>query len=193
MRQAGVWEAQGLDLAVDINLSPGLVRDAGFLERFMRSLKEYDVSAERITLEVIEAASLQDRELVRDVLTRLRLHGVGLSLDDFGTGYSSLTELCRLPFSEIKIDRTLIHDVPDSRQASTVVSAIIDLAHRLSIRVCAEGVETEQAFDFLKDAGCDSLQGVLFAPPMPARDVEQLARLQPNLAAVAALRDGSIG
>jgi EAL domain-containing protein (putative c-di-GMP-specific phosphodiesterase class I) len=118
---------------------------------------------------------------------------VGLSLDDFGTGYSSLTELCRLPFSEIKIDRTLIHDVPDSRQASTVVSAIIDLAHRLSIRVCAEGVETEQAFDFLKDAGCDSLQGVLFAPPMPARDVEQLARLQPNLAAVAALRDGSIG
>jgi EAL domain-containing protein (putative c-di-GMP-specific phosphodiesterase class I) len=193
MRQAGLWEAQGLDLAVDINLSPGLVRDGGFLERFMRALKEYDVSAERITLEVIEAASLQDRELVRDVLTRLRLHGVGLSLDDFGTGYSSLTELCRLPFSEIKIDRTLIHDVPESRQASTVVSAIIDLAHRLSIRVCAEGVETEQAFDFLKDAGCDSLQGVLFASPMPAKDVEQMARQQPDLAAVGALRDGSTG
>ena len=193
MRQAGRWEAQGLELAVDINLSPGLVRDSGFLERFMRALKEYEVSPERITLEVIEAASLQDRELVRDVLTRLRLHGVGLSLDDFGTGYSSLTELCRLPFSEIKVDRTLIHDVPDSRQVSTVVSAIIDLAHRLSIRVCAEGVETEQACEFLKDAGCDSLQGVLFAPPMPAKDVEQLARLQPEMAAVAALRDGSTG
>ncbi len=193
MRQAGRWEAQGLELAVDINLSPGLVRDSGFLERFMRALKEYEVSPERITLEVIEAASLQDRELVRDVLTRLRLHGVGLSLDDFGTGYSSLTELCRLPFSEIKVDRTLIHDVPDSRQASTVVSAIIDLAHRLSIRVCAEGVETEAACEFLKDAGCDSLQGVLFAPPMPAKDVEQLARQQPNMTAVAALRDGSTG
>jgi EAL domain-containing protein (putative c-di-GMP-specific phosphodiesterase class I) len=192
MSQAGRWEAQGLDLAVHINLSPGLVRDSGFLERFMRTLKEYEVSPERITLEVIEAASLQDRELVRDVLTRLRLHGVGLSLDDFGTGYSSLTELCRLPFSEIKVDRTLIHDVPDSRQASTVVSAIIDLAHRLSIRVCAEGVETEQAFDFLKDAGCDSLQGVLFAPPMPARDLEQFAKQQPATA-VAALRGGSTG
>ncbi|HSC08410.1 MAG TPA: EAL domain-containing response regulator [Steroidobacteraceae bacterium] len=192
MSQAGRWEAQGLDLAVDINLSPGLVRDSGFLERFMRTLKEYEVSPERITLEVIEAASLQDRELVRDVLTRLRLHGVGLSLDDFGTGYSSLTELCRLPFSELKVDRTLIHDVPDSRQASTVVSAIIDLAHRLSIRVCAEGVETEQAFEFLKDAGCDSLQGVLFAPPMPARDLEQFSKQEPT-AAVAALRDGSTG
>jgi EAL domain-containing protein (putative c-di-GMP-specific phosphodiesterase class I) len=192
MRQAGRWEAQGLDLAVDINLSPGLVRDAGFLERFMRTLKEYEVSPERITLEVIEAASLQDRELVRDVLTRLRLHGVGLSLDDFGTGYSSLTELCRLPFNELKVDRTLIHEVPDSRQASTVVSAIIDLAHRLSIRVCAEGVETEPAFEFLKETGCDSLQGVLFAAPMPATNVEHLARQQPT-ASVVALRDGSTG
>jgi EAL domain-containing protein (putative c-di-GMP-specific phosphodiesterase class I) len=192
MSQAGRWEAQGLDLAVNINLSPGLVRDSGFLERFMRTLKEYEVSPERITLEVIEAASLQDRELVRDVLTRLRLHGVGLSLDDFGTGYSSLTELCRLPFSELKVDRTLVHDVPDSRQAATVVSAIIELAHRLSIRVCAEGVETEQAFEFLKDAGCDSLQGVLFAAPMPARDVEQLAKQQP-LTTAGALRDGSTG
>jgi EAL domain-containing protein (putative c-di-GMP-specific phosphodiesterase class I) len=192
LRQAGRWEAQGLELAVDINLAPGLVRDSGFLERFMRTLQEYEVSPERITLEVIEAASLQDRELVRDVLTRLRLHGVGLSLDDFGTGYSSLTELCRLPFSEIKIDCTLIHDVPDSRQASTVVSAIIDLAHRLSIRVCAEGVETEQAFDFLKDAGCDSVQGVLFAAAMPAGDVEQLARQSPPIS-IAALRDGSTG
>ncbi len=186
MRQAGMWEAQGLELAVDINLAPGLVRDGGFLDRFMRMLKEFEVSPERITLEVIEAASLQDRELVRDVLTRLRLHGVGLSLDDFGTGYSSLTELCRLPFSELKIDRTLIHDVPDSRQASTIVAAIIELAHRLSIRVCAEGVETDQAFEFLKEAGCDLLQGVLFAAPMAAPDVERFAKSQRGVAAVAA-------
>ncbi len=187
MRQAGSWEAQGLELAVAINLAPGLVRDSGFLERFMRALQEYEVSPERITLEVIEAASLGDRERVRDVLTRLRLHGVGLSLDDFGTGYSSLTELCRLPFSELKVDRTLVHDVPDSRQASTIVAAIIELAHRLSIRACAEGVETDQAFEFLKDAGCDSMQGVLFAAPMAAPDVERLAKSQRGVDAVAHL------
>lgn len=175
VRQAGAWECAGRELTMSINLSPGLVRDSGFLDRFMQTLREYEVSAERITLEVIEAASLQDREMVREVLTRLRLHGVSLSLDDFGTGYSSLTELCRLPFNEIKIDRTLIHDVPDVRQASTVVSAIIDLAHRLSMRACAEGVETREAFEFLKSAGVDSMQGVLFAQPMSAAEVEALA------------------
>ncbi|HEY4644734.1 MAG TPA: EAL domain-containing protein, partial [Steroidobacteraceae bacterium] len=186
VRQAGLWEAAGLELSVDINLTPSLVRDSGFIERFMRVLKEHETSPERITIEVIEAASLQDRELVREVLTRLRLYGIGLSLDDFGTGYSSLTELCRLPFSELKIDRTLIHDVPDSRQASTIVAAIIELAHRLSIRVCAEGVETDQACEFLKEAGCDSLQGVLFAMPMAAPDLERMAKSRQEAAALAA-------
>lgn len=173
VRQAAMWESRGLELSVAINLAPGLVRDGGFQDRFMQALREYQVAPERITLEVIEATSLEDRELVRDVLTRLRMHGIALSLDDFGTGYSSLTELCRLPFNEIKIDRTLIHDVPGMRQASTIVTAIIELAHRLAMRVCAEGVETEEAFEFLDAAGCDLVQGVLFAPPMPAAEVEQ--------------------
>lgn len=185
-RQAGAWESAGRALTVSINLAPALVRDSGFVERFMRMLREYEVSPERITLEVIEAASLHDRELVRDVLTRLRMHGVSLSLDDFGTGYSSLTELCRLPFNEIKIDRTLIHDVPGVREASTIVSAIVDLAHRLSMRACAEGVETLEAFEFLKTSGVDSLQGVLFAPPMLPAEVEKLANEETPLPALVA-------
>jgi EAL domain-containing protein (putative c-di-GMP-specific phosphodiesterase class I) len=110
------------------------------------------------------------------VLSRLRLHGVTLSLDDFGTGHSSLTELCRLPFNEIKVDRTLIHGVPEQRESSTVTTAIIDLAHRLSMRVCAEGVETDEAFRFLAAAGCDSVQGVLFAAPVEAGEIEALAQ-----------------
>jgi EAL domain-containing protein (putative c-di-GMP-specific phosphodiesterase class I) len=173
VRQAGVWHRQGQELTMAINLAPTLVRDGGFLERFMQTLREHVVPPDHITLEVIEAASLQDRELVRDVLSRLRLHGVALSLDDFGTGYSSLTELCRLPFNEIKIDRALIHDVPSLHEASTIVSAIVELAHRLSMRVCAEGVETQAAFDYLAQVGCDSMQGVLFAQPMSAADIDQ--------------------
>ncbi len=180
VRQMGAWESCGLDLKVAINLAPSLVRDAGFVNRFMGALREYDVSPERVTLEVIEAVSLQDRELVHDVLSRLRMRGVSLSLDDFGTGYSSLTELCRLPFNEIKIDRTLIHDVPDKREASTIAGAIVELAHRLSMRVCAEGVETDEAFEFLKAAGCDSMQGVLFAPPLDAGEVETFAHQNPQ-------------
>ena len=173
IHQAGLWHARGLELTMAINLAPTLVRDGGFLERFMRTLNENSVPPEHITLEVIEAASLQDRELVHDVLSRLRLHGVALSLDDFGTGYSSLTELCRLPFNEIKIDRALINDVPDVREASTIVAAIIDLAHRLSMRVCGEGVETQVAFDFLAESGCDSMQGVLIAKPMRALEIDE--------------------
>jgi EAL domain-containing protein (putative c-di-GMP-specific phosphodiesterase class I) len=174
VRQAGLWQKLGLELTMAINLAPTVVRDGGFLDRFMQTLREHRVAPEHITLEVIEAASLKDRELVRDVLSRLRLHGVALSLDDFGTGYSSLTELCRLPFNEIKIDRALIHDVPAVREASTIVSAIVGLAHRLSMRVCAEGVESHAAFEYLAEAGCDSMQGVLFAQPMSAGDLEQL-------------------
>ena len=174
VRQTGLWQSQGLELTMAINLAPTLVRDGGFVDRFMQTLREHGVPPEHITLELIEAASLKDRELVREVLSRLRLHGVALSLDDFGTGYSSLTELCRLPFNEIKIDRALIQDVPNVREASTVVSAIVALGHRLSMRVCAEGVETHAAFEYLAEAGCDTMQGVLFAQPMPAGDVEQL-------------------
>jgi EAL domain-containing protein (putative c-di-GMP-specific phosphodiesterase class I) len=174
VQQAGLWQKLGLELTMAINLAPTVVRDGGFLDRFMQTLREHRVAPEHITLEVIEAASLKDRELVRDVLSRLRLHGVALSLDDFGTGYSSLTELCRLPFNEIKIDRALIHDVPAVREASTIVSAIVGLAHRLSMRVCAEGVESHAAFEYLAEAGCDSMQGVLFAQPMSASDLEQL-------------------
>lgn len=176
VRQAGIWGRQSLDLTVAINLAPALVHDFGFMERLMSALHEHDVAPERITLEVIEAASPLDRALLREVLSRLRLHGVTLSLDDFGTGASSLTELCRLPFNEIKIDRTLIHGVPEQRESSTVTAAIIDLAHRLSMRVCAEGVETDEAFRFLADAGCDSVQGVLFAAPVEASEIEALAR-----------------
>jgi len=176
VRQAGAWKRRGLDLTVAINLAPALVRDFGFMERIMRELGEHEVPPERITLEVIEATSPLDRALLRDVLGRLRLHGVTLSLDDFGTGHSSLTELCRLPFNEIKVDRTLIHGVPDQRESSTVTTAIIDLAHRLSMRVCAEGVETDEAFRFLAAAGCDSVQGVLFAAPVEAVQIEGLAQ-----------------
>jgi EAL domain-containing protein (putative c-di-GMP-specific phosphodiesterase class I) len=176
VRQAGAWVQRNLDLTVAVNLSPSLVRDFGFVDRFMRVLHEYEVMPDRITLEVIEAASLQDRALLREVLGRLRLHGVTLSLDDFGTGHSSLTDLCRLPFNEIKIDRTLINAVPEQREASTVTCAIVDLAHRLSMRVCAEGVETDEAFRFLAAAGCDSMQGIAFAAPVQAGEIESLAR-----------------
>jgi EAL domain-containing protein (putative c-di-GMP-specific phosphodiesterase class I) len=95
-----------------------------------------------------------------------------LSLDDFGTGTSSLTQLYKMPFSEVKIDGALIAEIATSPAAATVVRAIVELAHNLSLTACAEGVETAAAFEFLDSAGCDALQGDFIASAMPAAEME---------------------
>jgi EAL domain-containing protein (putative c-di-GMP-specific phosphodiesterase class I) len=172
IRQIGHWRKQNLHLAAAVNLSPRLVQDLEFPDRLARILKEFDVPSTQLMLEVTEAASLDDPELVMDIFTRLRVKGVGLSLDDFGIGLSSLTQLYKMPFSEVKIDGELIAEIADSKPAATVVRAIVDLAHNLSLTVCAEGVENARAFDFLDQCGCDALQGEYIAKAMPAAEME---------------------
>lgn len=172
IRQIGHWRRRGLNLGAAVNLSPRLVQDLEFPDRLGRILREFDATSEQLTLEVTEAASLDDPELVMDIFTRLRVKGVGLSLDDFGIGMSSLTQLYKMPFSEVKIDRLLIAEVIQSKAAATVVRAIIELAHNLSLTVCAEGVETSPMFEFLEQTGCDALQGDFVARAMPAAEIE---------------------
>ena len=172
IRQIGHWRQRGLRLSAAVNLSPRLVQDLEFPDRLGRLLQEFDVSADQLMLEVTEAASLHDPELVMDIFTRLRVRGIGLSLDDFGTGLSSLTQLYKMPFSEVKIDAVLVADILQAKPAATVVRAIIDLAHSLSLTVCAEGVENAAAFEFLERSGCDALQGDFIASAMPAAEIE---------------------
>lgn len=172
IRQIGHWRMRGLDLGAAVNLSPRLVQDIEFPDRLGRVLREFDAAPEQLTLEVTEAASLDDPELVMDIFTRLRVKGVGLSLDDFGIGMSSLTQLYKMPFSEVKIDRLLIAEITQSKAAATVVKAIVELAHNLSLTVCAEGVETSPMFEFLEQGGCDALQGDFIARAMPASEIE---------------------
>jgi EAL domain-containing protein (putative c-di-GMP-specific phosphodiesterase class I) len=131
-------------------------------------------------LDVTEASPSVDRDLMFDVFTRLRILGVGLSLDNFGTGMSSLTELYRMPYSEIKVDHSLIADVPREKEAVVIVRAIVDLAHALGLAVCAEGVETRQMLEFVRTSGIDSAQGRLFSGPVSAIDVEQIVRAWPS-------------
>ncbi|MEY4933144.1 MAG: hypothetical protein RLZZ403_1464 [Pseudomonadota bacterium] len=176
VRQAGLWREHGHSLGVAVNLSPRLVRDVGFPDRLIRLLREYDLPPELLTIEVTEASSLHDVELVTDVFTRLRVKGIGLSLDDFGTGTSSITQLYRMPFTELKIDRSLVSELPHTQAAATVVTAIVELAHRLSLTVCAEGIETEDQFRLMDAAGCESLQGQLIAKAVPAAELEALAK-----------------
>ncbi len=153
VRQASQWRSAGLALEITVNLSAELVQDRGFPERLAVLLQEYDFPARYLVLDVTETISPAGQQLLLDVFTRLRILGVRLSLDNFGTGQSSLTGLYRMPFSEIKVDHSLIADVPREREARLLVKAMVNLAHGLGLAACAEGVETAQNAQFRAQRG----------------------------------------
>jgi EAL domain-containing protein (putative c-di-GMP-specific phosphodiesterase class I) len=114
---------------------------------------------------------MEDPRSALALLTRLRMKGFQLSIDDFGTGYSSMVQLVRLPFSEMKVDRSFIADVAQSAESRTVIKSIIDLGHSLGLTLTAEGVEDAWTLGFLTDVGCDLAQGYHIARPMPGGEV----------------------
>jgi EAL domain-containing protein (putative c-di-GMP-specific phosphodiesterase class I) len=173
--QASQWRARGMALEMGINLSSKLIRDRDFPERLAMLLREHDLPAQQIVFDIAEQTSVEAMDLLLDVFTRLRILGVGLCLDNFGTGMSSLTELYRMPFSEIKVDQTLINDVNREQGAMRVVEAIANLAHTLELPVCATGIESRETFEFLKSAGFDMGQGRFFSGPVKPAVIEQLA------------------
>jgi EAL domain-containing protein (putative c-di-GMP-specific phosphodiesterase class I)/ActR/RegA family two-component response regulator len=185
IRQLGTWNAHGVALDLAVNLSPRLVRELDFPDRLAELMREHSVENSRLTLEITETAALEDPARTRDILTRLRVKGFGLSLDDFGTGYSSLTQLYRMPFSEIKIDKSLGMELHSSREARTIARSLIDLAHNLGLKVCTEGVETAAALQFLQAAGADFVQGFHLGRPMPAAAIPSAYSATRPLAATA--------
>lgn len=172
LRQVKLWRSRRLKLSCAVNLSPGLVTDIQLPDRIAEKLEHYGLESSALSLELTESATLVNPTRTMDVLTRLRVKGVGLSLDDFGTGFSSLTQLYQMPFDELKIDKSVVADIPHSREANTMVGSLIDLAHNLGLTVCAEGVETRAALDLLAALGCDDCQGYYISRPIPARDIE---------------------
>jgi EAL domain-containing protein (putative c-di-GMP-specific phosphodiesterase class I) len=169
VRQVGEWQRQGHALNLAVNMSPRLVTDLEFPDRLAELMSGHGVDCGRLTLEITETAALEDPQRTMDILTRLRVKNFGLSLDDFGTGFSSLTQLYRMPFGELKIDKSLGMELGRSREAQTMVRSIVDLAHNLGLKVCAEGIETRQALDYLERVGCDHAQGYyLGRPSVPA-------------------------
>jgi EAL domain-containing protein (putative c-di-GMP-specific phosphodiesterase class I) len=176
--QAGIdqiseWNRAGVRLELCVNLSPKLVTDADFPERMNDFLVARGVAPEQLTLEITETAAIEDPRCTADILVRLRQKRIGLSLDDFGVGYSSLTQLYRLPFSEVKIDRTIGMELPQTTATRTIVHAMIELAHNLGLKVCCEGIENAAALEFLTQAGCDYAQGYHLARPMSAQGLAE--------------------
>ena len=174
------WRDAGLPLSVAINLAPQLLDDVDLPGRLIKHLKDFGLAGDCLVLEITESAAMGDGPNITEVLTRFRLKNIGLSLDDFGTGYSSLVELYRMPFSELKVDRSFVADIDDSEEARIIVRSIVDLARNLGLSVCAEGVETEPALHYLRSIGCDKVQGYLVSRALPAQDLFDFVRQWPG-------------
>jgi EAL domain-containing protein (putative c-di-GMP-specific phosphodiesterase class I)/ActR/RegA family two-component response regulator len=174
LSQIREWNESGLRLKCAVNLAPSLVTDLSLPDRVASSIAQNGLDGSQLALELTETATMQDPSKTMDILTRLRVKGIGLSLDDFGTGFSSLTRLYQMPFDEMKIDKSLVMNVPKSREANTIVGSLIELAHNLGLKVCAEGVESRAALDLLEILRCDFCQGYFISRAVPGRDIPNL-------------------
>jgi len=165
------WQSNRLNLGLRVNISATLLTDIDFPDRLEVLIAEREVDPSLVTLEITETAMLEQHANTFDILTRLRVKDMNLSIDDFGIGYSSLTQLFRMPFNEMKIDKSLVLRVPESKEAKIMVEVLVELAHKLNLTVCAEGVESEEVLEFLDGIGCDSAQGFYISRPIAPKDV----------------------
>jgi EAL domain-containing protein (putative c-di-GMP-specific phosphodiesterase class I) len=168
---ASGWRAAGLPLTVAINLTASCLLDLTLPDQISGMCERAGLPTEQVLLEVTETEAMRDTKRTMDVLLRMRLRGIGLGIDDFGTGYSSLRELQRMPFSEMKIDKSFVMDMATNRDCRVIVNAIIDLGHNLGLKIVAEGVEDRRAWEMLADKRCDMAQGHHIAKSMPGEAI----------------------
>lgn len=153
-----------------INVSVSSLRDLKFPDIFINLARKYDFPAERIVLEITESG-LMEFSLALDVLARLRMRNFQLSIDDFGTGYSMMKQLQNVPAIEVKIDRSFVQHMHANHSDMVMVEKIIEMGHELEMEVIAEGVETEEQFNLLREKGCDGVQGYFFSRALPPDDM----------------------
>jgi diguanylate cyclase (GGDEF)-like protein/PAS domain S-box-containing protein len=174
--QGRSWRDAGIRLELNFNLSPRQLWQSDLVERVIEHLQEAGVDPGDVVIEITESAAMTDPERTQRILTDLHDRGLRLAIDDFGTGHSSLARLKHLPIETLKIDRSFVRDLPHDGDAAAMVRAMIQLADGLGIRALGEGIETEDQWRFLRDAGCALGQGFLFSRPVPADEIPGLIR-----------------
>ena len=168
-REAAAWQRGPLpDLRVNLNLSAREFQRSSLPRRVQRELQRAGMDPARLTLEITETSAIHDPDEVARVLERLEKLGVELWLDDFGTGHSSLAWLSWFQTAGLKVPGTFVQRVTSDERAATITAATLDMAHRLGLRVAAEGIEEEAQLAWLLERGCDDLQGFLLAEPVGA-------------------------
>jgi diguanylate cyclase (GGDEF)-like protein len=164
----------GVDKMISVNLSALDLKNANLYEFIQHLFEQYKVDPKWIEFEVTESAYLENFDMANRFFQLVSQGGSSIALDDFGTGYSSLSYLTRIPINTLKIDKQFVDNLGLSDPSTLVTSTIIDMAKRLQLTVCAEGVETRDQFEFLVSSGCHQLQGFLFSKPTPLSEVEAL-------------------
>ena len=167
------WHELGLEISIAVNFSGRNLDELDFPDVLDQLCRARDVSCAQFVIEITETAAASDEIKMMDIATRLRLKGFRISIDDFGTGYSSLVQLQRLPFSEMKIDKSFVIQCATSRESLVIVKSIIDLAHNLNLKVVSEGVETLEVLELLRRLGCDLVQGYYVGRPMEGARLPQ--------------------
>jgi diguanylate cyclase (GGDEF)-like protein len=170
--QCAAWRAQGIELAVSVNVSARELIQSALPETFQGLLDKHGVAPEWIWIEITESAIMDDPNHAIETLDRLHALGIRLSIDDFGTGYSSLSYLKRMPVDELKIDKSFVMGMSQHKDDETIVRSTIDLGHNMGLKVVAEGVENEEMLERLRALRCDLVQGYHLSRPLPPAKLE---------------------
>ncbi|MEI7677764.1 MAG: EAL domain-containing response regulator [Betaproteobacteria bacterium] len=162
------WHKLGWMLNVSVNLSLTSLEDTSLADRITQAVEKQGLAPKYMTLEITESAAMTHVATCLEGLARLRMKGFGLSIDDYGTGYSSMQQLGRIPFTELKIDKSFVTDCAKNPQQRVILESSIDMARKLGLKTVAEGIETRSDWNLLKELGCSIAQGYFIAKPLPA-------------------------
>ncbi|MBI3546609.1 MAG: EAL domain-containing protein [Gammaproteobacteria bacterium] len=179
LRQGEEWYKSGLNLTLAVNISAINIQDPDFPAQVAVLLKEFEIPATLLELEVTETAVMTDPVRAVECIKALSALGLQISIDDFGTGYSSMTYLKELLVAKIKIDKSFVKDMAINHNDAVIVRSTVELGHNLGLKVIAEGVENQAAWDELKLLGCDSAQGYYMARPLPPDKFMEWLRQSP--------------
>jgi EAL domain-containing protein (putative c-di-GMP-specific phosphodiesterase class I) len=178
-RQMDLWKnTLGHDVQVSVNISGADLLHDSLIDFVRKAMADFDIDGHNIILEITETAFLTDLGKALSTLRLLKEMGITIALDDFGTGYSSLTYLQKLPIDILKVDRSFIKNMLESADSSHIFKLIVELAHKLGLKVVAEGVETKEQLDYLTANDCDIVQGFYIGRPVPPDEIETMFRRQ---------------
>jgi EAL domain-containing protein (putative c-di-GMP-specific phosphodiesterase class I)/CheY-like chemotaxis protein len=171
--EAGRWRSVGLQLSVSVNVSATSLADPDYAEAVTQIVTSQGLETSAMILELTESEQIRNVAAALENLTRLRMKGFGLAIDDYGVGYSSMQELSRMPFTEVKIDRSFVVSASTSEKHRMMIAHTVDVARLLGLKTVAEGVETRLEMELLESLGCDMIQGFYVAEPMEAQEMRR--------------------